>query len=72
LNVAVGSTNGWWTDGSQGKPWVDSSPTAARDFWNARDQWYPTWKENGQMRVKSIKVWQQGGYQGCKGTKKRR
>lgn len=24
LNVAVGSTNGWWTDGSQGKPWVDS------------------------------------------------
>ena len=72
LNVAVGSTNGWWTDGLQGKPWVDGSPTAPRDFWNARDQWYPTWKENGQMKVQSIKVWQQAGYQGCKGTKRRR
>jgi beta-glucanase (GH16 family) len=72
LNVAVGSTNGWWTDGLQGKPWVDDSPTAPRDFWNARDDWYPTWKENGQMRVQSIKVWQQGGYQGCTGTKRRR
>lgn len=72
LNVAVGSTNGWWTDGTQGKPWVDTSPTAPKDFWNARDEWYPTWKENGQMRIKSIKVWQQGGYQGCKGTKTRR
>jgi beta-glucanase (GH16 family) len=65
-------TNGWWTDGLQGKPWVDDSPTAPRDFWNARDDWYPTWKENGQMRVQSIKVWQQGGYQGCTGTKRRR
>ncbi len=65
LNVAVGSTNSWWTDGVQGKPWVDDSPTAKRDFWEARDQWYPTWKDNGQMKVKSIKMWQQTGYKGC-------
>lgn len=33
LNVAVGAQNGWFWDG-QGKPWVDGSPFAARDFWN--------------------------------------
>jgi len=85
LNVAVGSTNGWWTDGLQGKPWVDSAPTAKKDFWDgkpssstaddlnmltftlAQDNWYPTWEKAGQMQVKSVKMWQQAGYRGCKG-----
>ena len=67
LNVEAGSTNGWWEDGVKGKPWVDASPTAKKDFWDAKDQWYPTWKENGQMKIKSVKMWQQGGYQGCAG-----
>lgn len=65
LNVAVGGTNGWFEDGVSGKPWVDASPTARRDFWNARDQWYPTWKDSGRMIVKSVKMWQQQGYKGC-------
>lgn len=67
LNVAVGGTNGWFTDGANGKPWVDSSPTAKKDFWNAQSQWYPTWQANngGQMAIKSVKMWQQEGYQGC-------
>lgn len=67
LNVAVGGTNGWFKDGEAGKPWVDASPTAKRDFWAARDQWYPTWQnENGAaMQVKSVKMWQQQGYNGC-------
>ncbi len=65
LNVAAGSTNGWFEDGASGKPWVDQSPSAAKDFWNARNQWYPTWEENGQMTVKSVKMWQQQGYNGC-------
>lgn len=56
LNVAVGGTNGWFKDGASGKPWVDGSPTARNDFWKAQDQWYPTWKDNGQMIVKSVKV----------------
>jgi hypothetical protein len=70
LNVAVGSTNGWWTDGYASKPWVDASPTAKRDFWNSRDTWYPTWKDGGQMQVKSVKIWQQSGFKGCTGSKK--
>lgn len=65
LNVAVGGTNGWFEDGVAGKPWVDASKTAKHDFWNARDQWYPTWAENGEMKVRSVKMWQQQGYNGC-------
>lgn len=65
INVAVGGTNGWFDDGVAGKPWIDASATAKRDFWNARSQWYPTWEKNGEMIVKSVKMWQQKGYHGC-------
>jgi beta-glucanase (GH16 family) len=59
MNVAVGGTNGWFQDGEQGKPWVDSSPSAAKDFWNARDTWYPTWEGNGQMEISKVEMWKQ-------------
>ncbi|CAK4031588.1 glycoside hydrolase family 16 [Lecanosticta acicola] len=65
LNVAVGGTNGWFEDGVASKPWVDASSTAKRDFWNARNQWYPTWEKSGEMVIKSVKMWQQQGYNGC-------
>ncbi|KAL9624700.1 MAG: hypothetical protein Q9160_001054 [Pyrenula sp. 1 TL-2023] len=65
LNVAVGGTNGWFEDGKSGKPWVDASPTAKKDFWNAQDQWLPTWEKSGEMIVKSVKIWQQAGFNGC-------
>ncbi|PQE32879.1 putative gram-negative bacteria-binding 1 precursor protein [Rutstroemia sp. NJR-2017a WRK4] len=59
INVAVGGTNGWFDDGKSGKPWVDASPTAKNDFWNSRDEWLPTWRNNGQMEVSKVKMWQQ-------------
>jgi beta-glucanase (GH16 family) len=65
LNVAVGGTNGWFEDSIAGKPWVDGGPTAKLDFWKARDAWYPTWETGGEMVVKSVKMWQQRGYNGC-------
>ena len=65
LNVAVGGTNGWFSDGKSGKPWIDGSSRAKRDFWEAREQWYPSWDAQGQMEVKSVKMWQQSGYNGC-------
>ncbi|KAF2719452.1 glycoside hydrolase family 16 protein [Polychaeton citri CBS 116435] len=65
LNVAVGGTNGWFEDGVASKPWVDASATAKKDFWNARNSWLPTWEEKGEMIVKSVKIWQQQGYNGC-------
>ncbi|CCX34650.1 Similar to Beta-1,3-glucan-binding protein; acc. no. Q8N0N3 [Pyronema omphalodes CBS 100304] len=61
LNLAVGSTNGWFENGKQGKPWVDGSKTERKDFWDKRDEWYPTWKDNSEMIVKSVKMWQQCG-----------
>jgi beta-glucanase (GH16 family) len=61
LNVAVGGTNGWFADGKSGKPWVDGSEHAKSDFWNARDQWYPTWTAPGagQMEISKVEMWQQ-------------
>ena len=59
LNVAVGGTNGWFPDGVDGKPWVDATPSAKKDFWDAKDQWYPTWEASGEMIVNSVKMWQQ-------------
>jgi beta-glucanase (GH16 family) len=59
LNVGVGATNGWFENGVQGKPWVDGSRTERKDFWNSRDEWFPTWEKNGEMIVKSVKMWQQ-------------
>jgi hypothetical protein len=61
LNVAVGGTNGWFRDGLTGKPRVDASP-ARKDFWRARDKWYPSW-EDLSMQVKGVKIWQQKGLQ---------
>lgn len=58
INVAVGGENGWFKDGSDGKPWLDTSPTARLDFWKARDQWYPTWEKDGQMIVDRVQMWQ--------------
>jgi hypothetical protein len=66
LNVAVGGTNGWFQDGKAGKPWVDASPTARKDFWDAKEQWYTTWQDNSEMQVKSVRMWQRKGYGTCK------
>jgi hypothetical protein len=65
LNVAVGGTNGWFQDGKSGKPWVDASPSAKKDFWDAQNEWLPTWEKNSEMQVKSVKIYQQEGYGSC-------
>ena len=72
LNVAVGGSNGWFLDGKDSKPWVNMSPTARKDFWAAKDEWYPTWQSKegdkqsrGEMKIKSVKMWQQKGFRGC-------
>jgi beta-glucanase (GH16 family) len=62
LNVAVGSQNGWFFDGKFEKPWVDNGPTAARDFYKAKEQWLESWGEGNDrgMTIKSVKMWQEG------------
>lgn len=58
LNVAVGGTNGWFQDGAHGKPWLDGSPNARKDFWLAKDRWLPTWT-NPQMEITRVVMMQQ-------------
>jgi hypothetical protein len=65
INVAVGGTNGWFEDGKSGKPWIDHSPRANREFWSARDQWWPTWRKQREMKIRRVRMWQQGGHKGC-------
>jgi hypothetical protein len=75
LNVAVGGRNSYFEDGdcysgsagatfcAGNKPWRNDSPRAMRDFWEARDQWYPTWGDANQrgMTVRSVKMYKLGG-----------
>ncbi len=72
LNVAVGGTNGWFKDGVNSKPWVDTSTLAKSEFWAAKDSWYPTWQNThgSSLQVKSVRMWQQQGYNGCAGNAK--
>ncbi|KAF7571163.1 Glycoside hydrolase family 16 protein [Pyrenophora tritici-repentis] len=65
LSLGVGATNGWFVDGEAGKPWLDKNYRAKMDFWEARESWLPTWEDEGKMRIKSITMWQQKGYNGC-------
>ncbi|CAA9960222.1 hypothetical protein P3342_005655 [Pyrenophora teres f. teres] len=71
LSLGVGATNGWFVDGEDGKPWIDKNYRAKMDFWEARNSWLPTWEDEGKMRIKSITMWQQKGYNGC-GTEAKR
>uniref|UniRef100_A0A182IYP3 GH16 domain-containing protein n=1 Tax=Anopheles atroparvus TaxID=41427 RepID=A0A182IYP3_ANOAO len=69
MNLAVGGTNGFFpdtppaTNANGNKPWSNQSPTAPRDFWNARSNWLPTWKlqENesaeASLQVDYVRVW---------------
>lgn len=58
INVAVGGTNGWFEDNKSGKPWVGNSPNAAKDFWDLRDTWLPTWTEP-TLQINKVTMWQQ-------------
>ncbi|KAK0634115.1 beta-1,3-glucan-binding protein [Immersiella caudata] len=58
LNLAVGGTNGWFEDNTSEKPWLNASPNAKKDFWLAKDRWFPTWTQP-QMEVSKVVMWQQ-------------
>jgi hypothetical protein len=43
---------------------------AKLEFWNARNNWLPTWEKDGQMEIKGVRMYQQQGYKGCTNGKK--
>ena len=54
INLAVGGTTGYFPDGF-GKPWVNEQGHPVNDFYDDRDNWYPTWTQSFQ--IDSIRVW---------------
>ncbi|KAL1491621.1 hypothetical protein ABEB36_012192 [Hypothenemus hampei] len=62
MNLAVGGVN-FFSDSytnEGGKPWNNSSPNAARDFWDGRNQWLPTWNlpsDDSHFLIDYVKVW---------------
>lgn len=64
LNLAVGGTNYYFPDDATNrlgaKPWKNTSPTAYKDFWEARATWEPTWHrntDNSNFEIDYVKVW---------------
>jgi len=61
INNAVGGTNGFFPDTTTGpypKPWMNTSPNAFLDFWNARNNWLPTWNgEDSALQIDYVRVW---------------
>lgn len=59
LNVAVGGTNSYFPDGVGGKPWTNDAKDSVNQFWNAKAQWYSTWKDDDvAMKIDYVKVWE--------------
>ncbi|ODO09972.1 hypothetical protein I350_02196 [Cryptococcus amylolentus CBS 6273] len=62
IDLAVGSTDGWFPDSEGGKPWTDDSASAMSDFWAARSKWNGTsWSSDPKTRgfaVDTVKVWE--------------
>lgn len=57
INLACGGTTGYWPEGN-GKPWSNTDPHAVNQFYDAKAQWYSTWKgEDSALQVESVKVW---------------
>ena len=58
INLACGGTNDYFPDDQGGKPWSTTDPHAVNAFYNAKDQWYPTWNgEDSALQIDSVKVW---------------
>lgn len=65
INLAAGGIAYFPDDATNpgGKPWSNTSPQAAADFWNGRGQWLPTWNldvansAEASLKVDYVRVW---------------
>ncbi|KAG1421000.1 hypothetical protein G6F58_003942 [Rhizopus delemar] len=58
MNLAVGGVNGFWPD-HPSKPWMNNSPHAPNEFYNAKSKWLPTWGAGNRraLAIDWVKVW---------------
>ena len=59
INLAVGGTIGYFPDDIDGKPWSNIGPRPMSDFWEAREDWMPTWDFKGTdsaLQIKNLNV----------------
>ena len=61
INLAVGGTNGYFPENIGNKPWKNNNDPfqSMKDFWDSRDQWLPTWKNNSDraLVIDYVKIW---------------
>ncbi|XP_030761869.1 beta-1,3-glucan-binding protein-like [Sitophilus oryzae] len=60
INLAVGGVNYFPDDATNpgGKPWSNTSPTSAKDFWVGKSQWESTWSgDNTNFIIDYIQVY---------------
>lgn len=63
MNLAIGGTahfNDGFRNEPTEKPWLNTSPRAAADFWQGRDHWLPTWNmgtDSSHLQVDYVRVW---------------
>ncbi|ORX58884.1 concanavalin A-like lectin/glucanase [Hesseltinella vesiculosa] len=58
VNLAVGGASPYWPDDAA-KPWLNNDSHAIHAFWEAKDQWLPTWAEGNKraFAIDWVKIW---------------
>ena len=57
MNLAVGGVTGFFPD-DPNKPWQNDHSHTVNQFYDAKDDWYPTWDgEKSALQVDSVRVW---------------
>jgi hypothetical protein len=79
MNVAVGGLASYFPDGAGGKPWSNTAPHGANLFYDAIDQWLPSWHledptHPNALKVDYVRVWcdEAAGYCKKPGSRGRR
>nr|CAD7573933.1 unnamed protein product [Timema californicum] len=62
ISLSVGGISGYFPDSAENspypKPWNNTSPNAALDFWEQKESWIPTWtEENSNFQIDNVRVW---------------
>ena len=65
LNLAVGGTSDYFPDDIGNKPWNNKGGAASQSFYDAKDEWLPSWtdnqsntiSDNAALQIESVKIY---------------